>query len=225
MGVWTKAKPEVVKASAQWLPYYKDRCKFLFELCFTEDEVDTAKPVKLIPDLRHLRILIEAWETERLLAVVKSRRMLVSWACTALELHMAMTTPHSHIYIGSSDQKKSDIFVNRAKFIYEHLPKEMPKPQIDARMGQFGYPTRISFKETESFIEGIPGDPQKLRQEGATLIRLEEIAFWKPGWADLAYQAILPTIMGGGKLVMVSSARDGTFFKRLVFDETGSVVP
>ena len=229
MAVFSNLPAKEFEDARKWSQYWLDPCKFMFGLCYTEDEVaagsNEVAVVRLIPDLPHLRAMTKLWQEERLFVVVKSRRMIVSWSLTALELYLAMTTPHSRIYVISTDQMKSDKLVERHQFIYKRLPEDMPKPHISTRAGVKGGISRIDFEETDSSIEALPGDPDKMRQEGATLIRMEEIAFWKPAArADLTYKAIMPTIMGGGRLVVVSSAQDGTFFKRLVFDELGTAV-
>jgi hypothetical protein len=65
MSIWRNAKTEDLERLKPWIPYYSDRYRFLFELCYTEDEVDARNSVKLIPVLEHLRVLVKAWEEER----------------------------------------------------------------------------------------------------------------------------------------------------------------
>lgn len=206
--------------------YIKDRAAFVFECCQTYDETDVSleniAAMKRMPRLPHIEQVVYYWERARLLALPKSRRMLVTWTLCCLDLHLAMYTPHAVIFIISSDQSKSDKLVSRIKFLYDHLPSFLVKPRAESRMGKSGDITRLDFVETESRIEALPQDPDKIRQEGATLLHIEEIAFWE--WPEEAYKAMLPTIQGGGRMVIASSAKPNSFFEKIVRDQLGEAV-
>ena len=225
-----RVNPQMAKAMGLTARWVEDRWAYLTECCWTEDEVgeDTGEigkgsgRVRLIPNKPHLYHLTRQWESERLLAVVKSRRMIVTWTLICLDLHMAMFSPYSHIYIVSSDQANSDKLVGRCKFVYDKLPTTCLKPSIVPTMGKMKNPTRLDFPETHSFIQGLPSSPDKMRQEGATLLHVEELAFWEH--PDLSFKAMLPTIQGGGRMVIASSAQAGTEFGRIVMDDLGDAV-
>lgn len=217
---------------AQWLAkdhYRRDRWAFLTEQCWTKDEVAPDEPIKLFPALPHLKYILKLWETERLLAVPKSRRMMMTWLMCALDLHLAMYVPHSAVYIVSSDLAKSEKLVGRCKFIYDRLDeKQVLKPTMSMRLGVRGDPTKLTF-ESGATIEALPGEPEKLRQESASLVHWEEIGSWQTDTPERAWKAILPTLQSskgstGGRVVVVSSARAGSFFHRLVTDNLGVAV-
>lgn len=207
------------KQAITYAYYVKCRWPFITDLCWTYDEVDPDNPVKLIPPLEYLRQMLLAWEQVSLLAITKSRRMIVTWTLLALDLHTALTVPYSSVFVASDDQVKSDKLLNRVEFMFNHLSNKFYKPKPIIHHGQGGDPTKIEFPALGSKIEALSQNPDKLRQEGATLLHFEEVTAWQ--WPEEAWKAARPTVQGGGKVVMVSSARAGTFFKKVVFDELG----
>ena len=102
-------KAQLVAHTAFWAGH---PFAFLTQCCFTRDEVDKDR-VKLIPPKPHIRQLVYEWEHYRLLAIPKSRRMIVTWTLIALDLWLAMFRRYSRINIISSDQTKSDSLVGR----------------------------------------------------------------------------------------------------------------
>lgn len=205
----------------RWLA---DPYAFLTEGCYTKDEVAAGTigkdVVRLIPKKEYLAYVVRKWGEEDRLALPKSRRMLMTWVLTALELRLCLYFPVT-IHIYAQKQTAADGFVARHKFIYEHLPASLPKPQMKEWKGVEGDPSKLLFVQTGAEIEAFPGNPDAVRGEGCSVARLEEFAFWQ--WPEHSWKAILPTVMGGGKLVVVSTPLANTLFKSLVFDEMGRV--
>ena len=205
----------------RWLqnPYH-----FMIEGCWTRDEVEAGRveseSIKLIPPLPHLRVFADQWQQERLLAVVKSRRMLFTWAATALELWQCEFFREVHIAIVGMDQSSSEEFLGRHHWLWDHQAN--PKPAVKIWKGQKGNPQKILFEDSNSTIEAFPGDPDKLRGLGATRVRCEEIAFWK--WPEESWRTLLPIIQGKGSIVVISTPLAGSFFERLVKDQMSASV-
>lgn len=207
--------------TARWI---KDRYAYVTEACWTYDEIEAAahrNPVRRFPDKPHIYAMVRAWEKKRRLALVKSRRMMATWTMLALDLHLAMTAQYAKIFVISDDQMKSDQLLARMKFIYDHLPREFLKPGIKTHSGQHGDPTRLDFTETGSVVLALPEDPDKIRQEGASLLHVEEFQVWQ--WPETSYRAMLPTIQGGGKIVIVGTAQANSLYQKIVFDDMGTM--
>jgi len=132
---------------------------------------------------------------------------------------LAMYTPFSKIYIISEDLMKSELLVERCHFLWERLPTEkcMRLP-CETRKGQSGKgKAYLKFPDVNSEIMGVSGKPSEMRQEGATLLHVEEFQNWT--WAEESWTAMLPTVQGGGKIVIIGTPRPGTHFERLVKDQ------
>jgi hypothetical protein len=204
-----------------WSHYVRDPAEFVFGCCKTFDEVDLKNPVKPFPRKEYLEYLVHVWQTERLLCLVKSRRMVVTWLLLALDLWLTMFHDHASVYVVSDEQAKSDKLLARVKFLYDHLPSDFYKPEMIIHKGGQGDPKRIDFPAVHSKIEGLSQDPEAIRQEGATLLHIEELQIWQ--WPEQSWRAIMPAIMGGGRIIVVGTPAAGTFFEKLVFDRQGRV--
>lgn len=199
---------------------------FIRDWAKTYDEVEAGKEegklIRPFPRKPHIGAYIDAWQEHSIVLVPKSRRMLATWTYCELDYWLAAFRRGVRVFIASTMRTKSDALLARCKFSHEQLPERpyFPKPRMEWKNGQKGDPTRLIFPETGSVIQSVSEDPDELRQEGATLIHCEEFAFWQ--WQERAWTAMRPVVQGGGKIVVVSTPKAGTFFRDLVFDE-GSI--
>jgi len=163
----------------------------------------------------YLHHLVNRWHGEPRLLVPKSRRMFATWGLLACHFWLAIYRPNSFIAIvsrkrGETDAEGSAELVKRIKFMHEHLPPEVRAPRLEYQFA------RIRFPEVNSEIVGIGQGADQLRQYTATAVLFDEFAFWEE--AQPTYGASFPTLEGGGRLTIISSANPG-FFKQLVHDE------
>lgn len=182
--------------------------QWIRDCCVTQDEADVSAPVKKFPDKVYLRYITELWQTTPLLAIPKSRRMMLTWLMLALHLHKALFFPRSAIFIQSKKEDDSDFLLSdkRMLFIYEHLPKHLPWPTVTRKFCSLEF-------SNGSYMRGIAQGPDQLRQYTASAILCDEMAFWDK--AEQTWGALKPTVQGGGQVTMVSSAGAG-FFQRIV---------
>ena len=179
---------------------------------FTLDQTDFKNPVKPFPTKPHLEHLTRAWLDNPMMLVPKSRRMMLSWLMAWLHLWMAMFHPGRSIFIVSDKEQKSDELVRRCEFMYTNIPEGcILKPTVRSKY------CALEFPGLDSYIMGLPSGAAQLRQYTASALLFDEFAFWTDAMETLG--AARPTIEGGGRLTIISSAQDGPY-KRLVFDET-----
>lgn len=183
---------------------------FVRDACFTQDEADEGR-VKAFPDNPYLRHICDTWSVYKMLAIPKSRRMMLTWIMLALHLHLALFVPRSAIFVQSKKAEDSDYLLgdNRMLFIYRHLP--------DWLHG-YGLPTvqRKQFNLTfsnGSIIKAVSQGADQLRGYTATAVLCDEIAFWER--AHETWRALRPIVQGGGRVSLVSSAAPG-FFEAVV---------
>lgn len=170
--------------------------------------------IRPFPKYDYLKHLLETWRAQSMLIVAKSRRMFVSWAMIAAHYWLARTTPNAKIVFmarkeGRNEAEGSAELIWRAKFIHDHLP-----PWVAARPIDYQF-CRIRFPDTHSEIVGLGEGADQARQMTLTAVFGDEVAFWEDPLAT--YVALRPTIEGGGRLTLVSSAGPG-FFESLVHD-------
>jgi hypothetical protein len=191
--------------------------EFIRDNMLTIDEADSGK-TKAFPDLDYLRKVCETWQTHKLLAVPKSRRMMLTWIMLALHLHLALFNPNAAIFVQSKKAEDSYYLLgdNRLLFLYRSLPKWLFNyglPTVSSKQGWLNF-------SNGAMIKGIAQGPDQLRQYTATAIMCDECAFWEQ--AETTWRAIRPVLQGGGRATLISSAGPG-FFSRVVNGELRQV--
>jgi hypothetical protein len=162
----------------------------------------------------YLEHLVNTWVTTPRLLVPKSRRLIVSWTLLACHWWLARYRPGTLVAVvarklGTSEAEGAAELVRRIKWLEGHLPPHVARPVVEEGFGRLRYP------ETASEIVAVGQGADQLRQYTVTAIFADECAFWEE--AEGTYSASLPTLQGGGRLTMVSTASPG-FFETLVHD-------
>jgi hypothetical protein len=198
------------KEEIQKEKWRRDKWLWIQDCCWTVDEADDGK-IKRFPDKGYLKYICEVFDRETILAIPKTRRMMLSWIMLALHLHEALFKPNSAIFVQSKKEDDSDFLIGdrRLMFMYNNLPKEYDWPSADTKY------CNIDFGNG-SFVKGIAQGADQLRQYTASRVMVDEAAFQEK--FEEAWGALKPTIQGGGKVVLISSAGPG-FFQRLVEGE------
>lgn len=194
-----------------------DPWAYVRDLVWTKDEA--AARVARYPDRAYAELLTRRWQTESLLAIAKSRRMVVSWLFIALNTWLAATHPGSKIGFlarkeGKTEAEGSAELVKRADFILSSLPPVFP-PRYYVP-GTHTYSKCYIRLPNGSEILGLGAGADQARQLTFTSVFCDEMAYW-----DEAYETwtgLKPTITGGGRITLVSSAGPGVF-KSIVHDQ------
>jgi hypothetical protein len=189
--------------------------EFIRDNMQTIDEADSGL-TKSFPDLPYLRKVCETWQSHKLLAVPKSRRMMLTWIMLALHLHLALFNPNAAIFIQSKKAEDSYYLLgdNRLLFLYRSIPTwlfDYGLPTVTMRQGFLNF-------SNGAMIKGIAQGPDQLRQYTATAVLADECAFWDQAYTT--WRAIRPVLQGGGRATLVSSAAPG-FFEKAVFGRLG----
>ena len=201
----------------RWELASRDPLRFLEWFCMTCDQHDQVTPIKPFPvDRPHIYHLTRLWQHNRLLAIVKSRQMMMTWLFSALCLWDAMFHPGRLIMLQSKreedavgDENVGDGLLGRIKFILNHMPAVPNMPRYE-KIGN-----RVRFTDNNSTLWAIPQGAAIVRQRTASGIFSDE-AGYQDEFGD-AYVAARPCIRGGGWFLALSTANPG-FFQRLCED-------
>ncbi len=176
----------------------------------TKDEHDKEDPVKPFPMKPYVAPMVETFEREKTTFIVKSRQMVITWLTCAYALHQAQFFPHRLVLIISQKFEKSAALVDRIRFMYLNQPEwlKMLNP-LDKQM-------RDQPQGTLSFLNGskilaLPEGEDQIRMHTSSLVVMDEADFWEN--FKKTYEACLPTVAGGGKLIALSTVRPGMFSK------------
>ena len=214
-GLSATEKKELVQL-LEWRRWKSNTTDFIKDCCWTRDEAD-AGAVKKFPDKEYLHRVDELSQSEKILAVSKSRRMMMTWRALAIILWEGLFKENQMIFVQSKKGADSAYLLgdDRLLFIYNHLPHDRHKfPQIVRKIkdGEGKGYSLVSFSNGTTFTAVAEGADQ-LRQYTASRVYCTEMAFWSQ--AELTWMALRPVIQGGGKILIDSSANPG-FFQRLV---------
>jgi hypothetical protein len=217
------------------LAYASDVWRWIVDCVTTVDELDAVTPIKPFPThvcpscaryaggdatpsccpgcrgvmhpLTYLATIARQWQsmTPPLLLIPKARRMRLTWLLVACHVWLALQRPHANVFFVSSKEAKSGELIERAQGILTRLPALGGGGQ---RLRPLSDPPSIRL-ENGSLLLGVAEGADQLRQYTATAILADEFGTW--AWPRQAYTAMRPTIDGGGRLTLLSSAWPGTW--------------
>lgn len=208
-----------------------------------KDEHNIYHPTQPFPDLPYLRAMIDMFlvgggiirpedakyaldwglslgdlcvlgETS-IIAVEKSRQVMITWIALAYILWRAKFMEHQLIMVQSKREadaqklvcvKESEPDAARLTFMETHLPSHLRSVDFSRR----GATSKCNvYFDSGSHVWGIPEGGSIIRSHTPSLLFSDEAAF-QPAFGE-AYRAALPAIRGGGQLIVVSSAEQGDF--------------
>ena len=220
MPVSDKEAEEIMAMHELWLQWGENPTKFIDECIVTRDEAN-AGVVAPMPKKDYLDRIDQAFLEYPVLVIPKSRRMMITWRLLALHLWHGLFHKNQAIFIQSKKAEDSAYLMgdDRLMFMYKRLPKKkyIVWPKITRKMkdnGGRGYDT-IQLSNGTTFYAVAEGADQ-LRQYTASRVYCTEMAFWER--AEPTWTSLRPTIQGGGRIVIDSSANPG-FFEKLVEGE------
>jgi hypothetical protein len=150
---------------------------------------------------------MESLTLEQLVIFLKARQLGITWLCLAYALWLMAFHSGKVVYLFSQGKKQAGEMLRRIMVMYERLPTWMI-----ARL-----PKRMRNNKSEqgwangSCCTSMPATERSGRSFTASLAIMDEAAHLQ--WGKKLYAALKPTIDGGGKLFVVSSANgeDGFF--------------
>jgi hypothetical protein len=176
----------------------------------TKDEHDKLNPVKPFPIKPYVRPMVETFDKEKTIFVIKSRQMTITWLAGAYALHSAQFFDHRLVLVISEKFEKSAAIVDRIRFMYQNQSEWMRALHpTDRQMRDMPIGT-LSF-QNGSKILALPEGEDQVRMYTASLVIMDESDFHVT--FKKTYEACLPAIAGGGKLISLSTVRPGAFSK------------
>jgi hypothetical protein len=197
-----------VKASEEVTAMVSDPLIWLQKYTQTHDphwrEAGAATPFRSFPDKPYFRPVVEAFKTEPIVFIEKSRDLMLSWLCVGLFTHACMTVPGIEVLFQSQKEAKAfELVDSYAKTLWERqhpLLKECyPLAKIKQPAGQLHF-------ANGSRIIGIPGGADQIRSYHPWGLLQDEAAFMPD--AGESYNHAVPVCQ---KIMVVSSAGPGWF--------------
>ncbi len=187
-----------------------DPAYFLDRYCMLQDQAtEQAIPFRLYP--------CQADVLEQILAevrtiILKARQLGLTWLSAAYSLWVAMFHAQRFVLIVSIKDELAREYMDRVKFIFDHLPEEL-KPPVYKRTESilwFGREARdgrgnVKVEGLNSQIKSVPTSKEAGRSKTLSLLVLDEGAFIEN--ADSIWRAAEPTLeQSKGKAIVISTA-------------------
>lgn len=221
-----RARLEEVQHELEWRRCEKDWYYWLGKYVITKDEnAPPGQAFKRFPveRLPYIWLLGQLYLHQKLLIILKSRQLMVTWLCCALDLWQAMFKPGRFIPITAYKEEDAADIVDRIELIYRGqegqeekapgLPEWMQSRSPCKRLKE---PHQLEFLKMGSLIRALAEGSDQGR--GKTISRWRNEESRTQSSLQASTQAVLPTLKeGGGQAVFISSAGAG-YFQLLVED-------
>jgi hypothetical protein len=179
----------------------------------TKDEHDLKVAKKPLPDKPYARAYLHELVTEQYVIVPKSRQMVITWLTMGYLVARLLTGSNLLIIAQTKREDDAESLVERAKFLYGHLPawirKARPRilPPKDAK-GELVLPG------SHSKLWGIPQGADVIRSNTVSIYYGDELDFQPESRASI--RAAMPSIIGGGQFIGTSTVELGGVMEELI---------
>lgn len=170
-------------------------------------EEGRSSPYEPFPQrLPYLKPLFEVFELERIVWIVKSRDMMISWACVGYLTWKAMTVPLCGSVVQTQKEKKAIQLIEYAKCLYHRQPAWLRDAIPLAKPLKQQSELELQFANG-SYVVGIPGGADQIRSYHPWGYLNDESSF-QPEAGD-CYNEALSVVKG--KIIFNSSAGPGWY--------------
>lgn len=185
--------------AVEWLKCSADPAYFIHHYCLIDEpqgDAATVVPFHLWPAQ-----VATVWSFLRPSPTIalKARQMGISWAACAFDLWTCIFSQGRRGLLFSRGQLEANELHRRVMVMYARLPEWMR-----ARVPLLRQTSSSAEWANGSFTESLPATQNAGRSFTATLVIVDEAAFIQ--WFEQLYTALKPTIDGGGKLIIISTA-------------------
>jgi hypothetical protein len=168
--------------------------------------------------------LLDWWLDVDLSMCLKGRQIGVTWVAGGFGLWTALYRPGTRVLIISINEDEATKVVGRIWDMFESLPAHLRNDVKVIKPSRGIRPHReIEFLHADgsvSAIVGLPSTKKAGHGETAALVILDEFA--RQEYAQETWKAVLPTVAGGGKVLVISTANgvsssdgEGNFYHHL----------
>lgn len=155
------------------------------------------------------RAVLESWLGQTISLEYKSRQIGITWLAAGLGLWMGLMRPGTRVLIISINQEEAIKVIGRIWGMYRSLPPYLREHMILTKPSRGGDPSQeIEWQDPvsghKSTILALPSTPKAGHGETAGLVILDEFA--RQDFARESWKAAFPSIDGGGRAVIISTA-------------------
>lgn len=190
--------------------YAEDPWKFFCQQVMTKDESaeitssNQSRIYRWPKDFEYLKEVLVVLQNEPLVAIPKSRRMMVSWLLATYFVHDARYHPNGALfYMSETEQKAAFAVDKRCLFIEQNLIQPEFRQEVSTTKTKTGLVGHMGY-QNGSYIWALASGGDVLRQYTATKIFIDESEFQDE--APAVVRAALPMVENGSQLILASSS-------------------
>lgn len=154
------------------------------------------------------RGVLDMWVEHDKSACLKARQLGITWLAGGLGLWTVLYRPGTRVLCVSIKEDEAAKLVGRIWDMFESLPVHLKNGVKVLKPKEGHRPSTVIELQHEngmvSTITGLPSSPKAGHGETAALAIYDEFA--RQEYAEDTYTAGLPTIAGGGKIIIISTA-------------------
>jgi hypothetical protein len=165
----------------------------------------SARTYSPFPQKSYFLPILETYQREPIVFLVKSRDMMISWLSVAYLTHACMTTPGIEVLMQSQTEDKASELVDYAKILWEQSDEDIKVYSALTRPMEKQSWLELNFANGSRII-GIPHGSSMIRSYHPWALFIDEAAF-VPDAGDSYNEAISAC----KKIIVVSSAGVGWF--------------
>jgi len=161
----------------------------------------------------HLIELVSILDSDRLISVLKSRQIGISWLIAAYVLWRALYQTGTVVFLFSQGEREAAVLLDKARFIHQHLP-----PYLQGVVGTDNS-TEISFPLMLSKMIAFPSTEKAGRSETPTVVVQDEAEHHEHMAAN--FTSVKPGTDAGGQLIQISTvlkSKPNSLFKEIFRD-------
>jgi hypothetical protein len=161
-------------------------------------------------DWPHLVSLLDDFQKEKQIIILKARQLGISWLVAGYSLWMVLFHENAKVLFLSQGENEAAELLGKCKFMHNHLPEFLRTKIYPEQMGFIGFPS------SGGEIRALPSTEKAGRSTDASLVVCDEWEFHP--YAEPNFAAVKPTIdASGAQFIGLSTAdktKTDTFFKK-----------
>lgn len=186
---------------------------FILDTGYFRTKDEHSQDINPIPAKDYLRAYLQELQDEQFVVVTKSRQVMVTWATLAYCLAVALLRKNQLIIEQSKREEDAASLIKRTYHLYDNLP-DWIKAIRPRKYPPHASAMKLEIPSNGSLIWGVPQGPDIVRSNTVSVYFSDETDFQPEATASV--RAAMPSIVGGGQAILVSTPVLGGLTHKLI---------
>lgn len=201
------------KSEAILLAWGDDIPGFILDTGYFRTKDEHSQEINPLPPKDYLRAYLRELQEEQFVVVTKSRQVMVTWATLAYCLSVALLRKNQLIICQSKREEDAASLIKRIYHLYDNLP-DWIKGVRPRKYPPHAHSMKLEIPVNGSMIWGVPQGPDIVRSNTVSVYFSDETDFQPEATSSI--RAAMPSIVGGGQAILVSTPVLGGLTQKLI---------